>query len=118
MEIQAKLANLGIRTVAAILDSAVMFVAWYAAIKMWGEVEPHSRGVLSLSFGDTTLTGTPAFLLVLATAAFWILPEWLLGATLGKLACGLRATTLTGGAISFGQALKRNVLRIFDCLPF
>lgn len=113
-----KPASLGSRVVAAILDSAVISVVWYAAIKIWGEVEPASRGVLSASFGDTTLTGTPAVLLVLATAAFWILPEWLLGATLGKWACDLRVTTLTGGTISFGQALKRNVLRIIDCFPF
>jgi|SRR5579864_6096864 len=113
-----KSADLGIRVVAAILDSAVISVVWYAAVKIWGEVEPTSPGVLSVSFGDTTLTGTPALLLVLATAAFWILPEWLVGATMGKWACDLRVTTFTGGRISFGQALKRNVLRIIDCLPF
>jgi len=36
-----------------------------------------------------------------------MLPEWLVGATLGKWACDLRVTTFTGETISFGQALKR-----------
>ena len=120
MEVRSprKPANLGIRALAAILDTGVMLVVWYAAIKMWGEVDPASRGVLSASFGDTTLTGIPALLLVFATAAFWIVPEWLWSATVGKWAWDLRVTTLTGGTISFGQALKRNVLRIIDCFPF
>ena len=113
-----KPASLGIRSVAAILDSVVISVVWYAVIRTWGEVDPASGSVLSVSFNDTTLTGAPALLLLVATAAFWILPEWLLGATLGKWACGLRVATFTGGTISFGQALKRNVLRIVDCFPF
>jgi len=60
----------------------------------------------------------PALLLMLATAAFWIFPEWLLGSTMGKWACDLKVTTLNGMSISFMQSLKRNVLRLLDFFPF
>jgi uncharacterized RDD family membrane protein YckC len=105
---QPKPASLGIRVVAAILDSAVVTVAWYYLVETWGN---------STLQGDKALTGTPALLLMLATAAFWILPEWLLGATLGKWVCDLRVTTVRGGSISFAQSLKRNVLRMLDFFP-
>jgi uncharacterized RDD family membrane protein YckC len=106
---QPKAASLSIRVLAAILDSAVVSIAWYYIVRTWGDTGPE---------GDKLLTGTPALLLILATAAFWILPEWLLGATLGKWACDLRVTTSSGGTISFGQSLKRNVLRLLDFFPF
>jgi uncharacterized RDD family membrane protein YckC len=104
-----KPANLGMRVLAAILDCAVVLVAQYFMVEKWGEVGPE---------GDMVLKGAPVFLLLLATAAFWILPEWLLGSTLGKWACDLRVTTLQGASISLGQSLKRNVLRLIDFFPF
>jgi uncharacterized RDD family membrane protein YckC len=106
---QAKPASLWLRALAAILDSAVVFLAQYYIVEKWGDVGPE---------GNVVLTGSPVFLLLLATAAFWILPEWLLGATLGKWACDLRVTTLSGANISFMQALKRNVLRLLDFFGF
>jgi hypothetical protein len=60
--------------------------------------------------GDKTLTGVPAVLLLVATAMFWIFPEWLLSATPGKLACRLRVVSQDGSAISFSQACKRNLV--------
>jgi hypothetical protein len=67
-----KPANLGMRVLAAILDCAVVLVAQYFIVEKWGEVGPE---------GDTVLKGAPVYLLLLATAACWIVPEWLLGAT-------------------------------------
>ena len=106
---QVKAAPLWIRALAAILDSAVVFLATFYIAETWGEVAPE---------GSKVLTGTPALLLMLAIAAFWIVPEWLLGSTMGKWACVLRVTTLRGGSISFVQSLKRNVLRLLDFFPF
>jgi uncharacterized RDD family membrane protein YckC len=106
---QRKPASLGMRVLAAILDCAVVLVAQYFIVEKWGEAGPE---------GDMVLKGVPVFVLLLASAAFWILPEWLLGATLGTWACDLRVTTLRGGNISFGQSLKRNVLRLLDFFPF
>jgi uncharacterized RDD family membrane protein YckC len=106
---QVNAAALGVRALAAIIDSATVSIAWYYIIETWGDAGRE---------GGMELTGTPALLLMLATAAFWILPEWLLGTTLGKWACDLRVTTLNGGSISFVQSLKRNVLRSLDFFPF
>lgn len=102
-------APLGARVLAAILDSVVVFLVWYLIIGRWGD---ETRD------GGRVLTGMPALLLMLATAAFWILPEWLLGSTMGKWACDLRVTTMNGGSISFSQSLKRNILRLLDFFPF
>jgi len=101
-------APLGARVLAAILDSAIVVIAWYFIIGKWGDE----------SIEGKVLTGMPAFSLLLATAAFWILPEWLLGSTVGKWACDLHVTTLSGGDISFSQSLKRNVLRLIDFFSF
>jgi uncharacterized RDD family membrane protein YckC len=99
-------APLGARVLAAVLDSIVVFLVWLLIIRMWGDEGPD---------GGKVLTGIPAVLLMLGTAAFWIFPEWLLGSTMGKWACDLQVTTLNGGSISFVQSLKRNVL---DCSIF
>jgi uncharacterized RDD family membrane protein YckC len=109
LKAQEKVASLWIRVLAAILDLAVVFAAQYYIVETWGEVGPE---------GDMALRGAPVLLLLLATAAYWILPEWLLGATLGKLALDLRVTTLNGGTISLAQSLKRNVLRALDFFLF
>ncbi|HZI55916.1 MAG TPA: RDD family protein [Verrucomicrobiae bacterium] len=100
---------MGVRVLAAVLDSVVVFLVWYLIIGRWGDETP---------VGGRALTGMPALLLMLATAAFWIFPEWLLGSTMGKWACDLKVTTLNGMSISFMQSLKRNVLRLLDFFPF
>lgn len=115
---QVKSANLGIRVLSAILDSLVVSLIWYFTIETWGHVGQIADQASVVAGGDKTLTGFPALLVMAITAAFWILPEWLMGATLGKLIFGLRVTRLEGGRISFGQSLKRNVLRLIDFFPF
>lgn len=106
---QVKAAPLGFRALAAILDSVIVFLVCFLIAETWGDAGPE---------GDKVLTGIPALLLMLGIAAFWILPEWLLGSTPGKWACELQVTKLNGGSISFVQSLKRNVIRPLDFFPF
>jgi uncharacterized RDD family membrane protein YckC len=101
-------APLGVRVLAAILDSALVFLVVFLIIWQWGT---------ETAEGERSLTGIPELLLMLGIAAFWILPEWLSGSTIGKWACDLRVTTLRGSDISFSQSLKRNVLRMVDFMP-
>jgi uncharacterized RDD family membrane protein YckC len=68
--------------------------------------------------GNRVVTGTPAIVLMLVTALYWNIPEWILGATLGKLIFGLRVRALTGQQISLGQSFRRNLLRLVDFSPF
>jgi uncharacterized RDD family membrane protein YckC len=101
-------APLGFRALAAVLDSALVFLIAFLVGWQWGS---------ETGEGERSLTGIPALLLMLGVAAFWIIPEWLSGSTPGKWACDLRVTTLRGGNISFSQSLKRNVLRLVDLMP-
>jgi uncharacterized RDD family membrane protein YckC len=117
VEIKLPPSSLWLRTLAAIIDSLVVTLIWYFIIDRFGH--PDAAGGDSASFGsDKVVTGAPAMLLFLATAAFWIIPEWLASATLGKLLCGLRVASLDGREISFSQSIKRNLLRLLDAFPF
>ena len=98
-----------LRSLAAIIDVAIVFSIWYFIIEKWGT---DSVGTVK------TLAGSPAILLMLATAAFWILPEWLVGATFGKWSCDLRVVSMNGSKISFSQSVKRNLLRLVDFFPW
>ncbi len=99
-----KTCHLFIRVVAAVMDSLLVCLLWYYFIDSWG----HADG------GSKVVTGAPAMVLMLLTASYWMIPEWILGATFGKLALGLRVATLAGQPISFGQSFKRNFLRLAD----
>ena len=103
-----KSSSLWLRSLAAIIDSALVSILWYFVINTWGTV----------SGGSFTLSGTPALLLMMGTAAYWIVPEWLTGATFGKWSCDLRVVDVQGIGISLSQAVKRNVLRLLDFFPW
>jgi uncharacterized RDD family membrane protein YckC len=64
------------------------------------------------------LCGFPAFLMDLIVVGYYILTEWKLGGTLGKLALSIRVTKPDGGAIDIKASIVRNLLRIVDFLPF
>ena len=112
-----KPASLLLRVLAAILDSALVFMAWYYIIEAWGNVAP-AAGDTAVGAGDKSLTGIPALALMLGTAAYWIIPEWLQEATLGKAIFSLRVASVDGKNLTFGQVMKRNVLRLIDFFPF
>jgi uncharacterized RDD family membrane protein YckC len=105
-------ASLGRRFLAQVVDGFVGFGVYFFV-----------GMALAPRFGGTTedgfkLTGRPA-LLVLTTVGvillvYFIFAEATRGATLGKLAAGIRVQTVTGGRISLGAAIIRNVLRIID----
>jgi uncharacterized RDD family membrane protein YckC len=49
---------------------------------------------------------------------YYVLLEWLTGATAGKFILGIRVVNETGGKISFRQSIIRNAGRFIDGLPF
>jgi uncharacterized RDD family membrane protein YckC len=105
---EMKPSGLWLRSLAAIIDSTIVFFLWYLVIATWG----------TASDGKVTLPWTPANLLIMGTAAYWIVPEWLVGATFGKWSCDLRVVNMKGNKISFSQSMKRNVLRLLDFFPW
>ncbi len=49
---------------------------------------------------------------------YYIVMEATQGATLGKMALGLRVVRVDGAPISWSESVIRNLLRIVDCLVF
>jgi uncharacterized RDD family membrane protein YckC len=68
---------------------------------------------LNVGFGGWLFLGVLGY-------GYFVLLEWAMGWTVGKLLFGLRVVDFSGGQISFGQSAIRNVLRIvnnlFGCL--
>jgi uncharacterized RDD family membrane protein YckC len=109
---EARLASLGDRLIAVILDS-ILLVAAFALIGMW--VATRRGGLTATGF---SLVGKPALVAIGATLLagflyYWLL-EGLLGATLGKAIAGLRVRRKLGGPCGLTPSLVRNLLRIVD----
>jgi uncharacterized RDD family membrane protein YckC len=49
---------------------------------------------------------------------YFIIMEAALGATIGKMALGIRVVKLDGSPISWGASIVRNLLRIIDYIPY
>lgn len=100
--------GVGLRAVAAILDSLVfMLIGW----------------IMAGSFGTTSskgfeLSGAPFFVLMLFGFLYYVIFEGTLGATPGKLVIGLRVVKTDGSKCGISSSIIRNVLRIVDSLPF
>jgi uncharacterized RDD family membrane protein YckC len=104
-----KSSGLWIRSLAAILDFTIVSIIWYFVIETWGTFN---------AAGDKELVGLGATALMTGTAAFWIVPEWLTGATFGKWSCDLCVVNMSGNKISLAQSVKRNGLRLIDFFPW
>ena len=57
-------------------------------------------------------------LAILARMLYYIILEATRGATLGKMALGLRVVKVQGGSIGWSEAIIRNLLALVDYLPF
>ncbi len=71
-------------------------------------------GLLSFLFRDAP--GLSGSLIAIITLAYLIVMEATQGATLGKMALGLRVVKTDGSPISWSESLIRNLLRIIDGL--
>jgi uncharacterized RDD family membrane protein YckC len=101
-------AGVGLRFVAVLLDGVLLMgLGW----------------MLALAVGQTTstgfeLTGLPAIMWMLAAVAYYIVLEAMVGATVGKLAVGLRVRRVDGGPIDWRASTVRNLLRVVDGFAF
>lgn len=84
-------------------------------------------GIASTPFVETThrpgyyrfeLTGSRAVVPFLLWLAYFIVMEASLGATLGKLAMGIRVVKPDGSKLDWGSASIRNVARLVDGFPY
>ncbi len=95
---QLQYAGVGPRFLAVLIDTIIIGVV---------------AGILSAIFRNSGLSGGVTGLL---TLAYFIVMEATQGATLGKMALGLRVVKTDGSPITWTDSLIRNLLRIIDGL--
>lgn len=109
-----KLAGLGDRLIAQILD-AILLTAAFAVIGMWSAVRWGGLTASGFSVEGKPALVTFAAIGVIGFLYFWFL-EGLCGATLGKLLVGIKVQDTSGSACTMGASLIRNLLRLIDGL--
>jgi len=103
------------RFLAQVVDALVAFGVFYFAGM---QVARRFGGLTDTGF---EMTGRPAALAIGITAAvlltYYVFAEALAGATLGKVAVGIRVLNASdAGRLTYRQALVRNLLRFVDAL--
>lgn len=118
-EIEAHQARMD-RFLATVLDLIVFGILSFIVNNVFGVTQvtsgaPLSGDATSAFFTTTTSVAWPW--LVLLWMAYFIVPESVFGASLGKMVRGLCVVRVDGGPVSFGSILVRNVVRLVDVLP-
>ncbi len=119
--------GIGIRFLAMIIDNIFFTVLFIIFIIIFSAT--YEGGCDSGFFIGSTVTvngyetfyglcGIPAQLYFLTILAYYVLMEWKLGGTLGKLATKIKVVKVTGEPLDFKTSLIRNILRIVDFIPF
>lgn len=72
----------------------------------------------NITTSRVSLVGIRSLICYLIVFTYYWLPEFLIGATVGKLAMAIRVRKSDGTKISIAQALIRNLLRVVDAFPF
>jgi uncharacterized RDD family membrane protein YckC len=105
-------ADLGRRTLAALIDLLVVSAMFFAFAATIGEFSSDGS-----SF-SASLSGGAALLFFAAMLAYYGVPEALTGRTLGKAVFGLRVVNVADNApANPGQVVIRTLLRLVDGLP-
>jgi uncharacterized RDD family membrane protein YckC len=93
---------------AIIIDTIVLIIVLWVL----GAITGSNKG------SSVQLTGAPALLNFLIDFGYFIVLEALFGATLGKMALGIRVVKADGSKLGWGGAVVRNLLRIVDGFPY
>jgi uncharacterized RDD family membrane protein YckC len=94
----------------------MLAVAFVLASLAFGTVDTTARD--DMISQQISLTGWPFAVYCAFVLAYFVVMEWRVGGTLGKLFMQVQVVNRTGGRISFQASLVRNVLRIVDAFPF
>jgi uncharacterized RDD family membrane protein YckC len=106
----------GRRIAAALIDLALCMVAFIVATANFGTTTTTVRD--DMAYSQASLTGLPFVVFSLLVLAYFVVMEWRLGGTVGKLLVRVQVVDDRGGRISLQKSLVRNVLRIVDAFPF
>lgn len=119
--------GVGIRFFALIIDAIIFGILFWLFMKVSSGTYVggcnsgfHIGSTITINRNETFygLCGFSAQLYFLAILAYYVLLEWKLGGTLGKLITGMRIVKATGEPLDLKASLIRNVMRIVDFLPF
>ena len=99
-------AGVGWRFAATLVDGIILFIIGYLMAVITGETTQDGFN----------LQGASAMVWFLIGIAYYIVMEALLGATVGKKACGLQVLKIDGSPIDWNASVVRNILRIVDGL--
>lgn len=112
--IEFELAGVGTRISALLADYIFLLLSFAIIFYIFG-VSIQLMSVTSMAIYFVALATFAAFVFVFG---YFIFCEAVFnGLTIGKFAAGIRVISLSGGRISFNQALTRNLLRIVDMQP-
>lgn len=103
---------MGRRTVAAVIDMVLLAGLFVLMSALSGSIHS-SSGSFSIR-----LTGWTYVLYLLLCFGYFIVFEWLLAGTIGKLILGLRVAGDGGERLSLGRSLARNLMRAVDGFPY
>jgi uncharacterized RDD family membrane protein YckC len=113
--------NLGRRIAATMCDLFGLALIFFLFLIFWGQELRFKGGGASPVSHSVRVPGIggPALLAYIATCfLYFILFEWVLRFTPGKLLFSLRVVNMAEERISFRQSLVRNLLRAYDGLPY
>jgi len=96
------------RAVAVIIDGIILFIVFYGVALATG----------STNMAGFSMTGIPALTTFAIGFAYFIVMEATRGATIGKMAMGLKVVKQDGSAMDWGASIIRNLLRIIDGFCF
>lgn len=101
--------GVGLRAVATLIDTALLFAIGYLIALATGGV----------TTGGFHLQGVPFAIWIVVALSYYIVLEGLSGATLGKRLIGLKVVRLEGDApLDWQTSIVRNLLRLVDGLFF
>jgi uncharacterized RDD family membrane protein YckC len=103
--------SVGRRAGAIIIDTVLLLPVFFIVIAVTGErVESTDTSVAYEGGAGAT------WILILLAFGYFILMEKLVGATIGKLAVGVRVVMEDGTPVTWAAAILRNLLRVVDSL--
>lgn len=116
VSVQIRLAGLGSRAAALIIDTALLILIYVGL----GAVVLFFENHLETFFysRSNTLIAIVSLIIFLVNWGYFFLTEWLAGGkTLGKRLLGIRVVDDQGGSPTTLSILVRNLLRVIDMLP-
>lgn len=71
-----------------------------------------------IAINEQTYIINPFIIYSLALFSYYVILEWLIQGTFGKIITGIKVVNMQGERITFWQSFVRNCLRIVDALPY